>query len=159
VKLRRIFAGCIVLLLLSASSLAIACELSCGFGGAQQDCHSSQAASDELMPSGMAMDGMAMPGMGDDNLANREIVLSQNHSIIRHAVLADMGACERQSCDQQQTIASKATHVSAAQFDTILGVSGTPRVDNPLVFFHDARDGLISTSPPPQTSLSLNLRI
>ena len=43
--IRRIFAGSIVALLLSVSSLAAACDLSCAFASMNSDCHSQQAES------------------------------------------------------------------------------------------------------------------
>jgi hypothetical protein len=110
------------------------------------------------MPFGSTMDGMDMPAMNDADSATHEVALAQL-SESRHAVISDVGPCERQSCDQEQTVASKVSHVNAAQFDTIWAAPRVLHIDSHRAMFHGARDGLISISPPIQVSLSLSLRI
>ena len=70
--IRRIFTGSIVVLLLSASSFAAACDVSCAFAAMNSDCHSEQTKSQDMAPGGMKMDGMAMAGMTMPGMANGE---------------------------------------------------------------------------------------
>ena len=70
--IRRIFAGSIVALLLSVSSLAAACDLSCAFASMNSDCHSQQTESQDSASGGMNMDGMAMAGMTMPEMASSE---------------------------------------------------------------------------------------
>jgi hypothetical protein len=82
-----------------------------------------------------------------------------SQAIPAHAALVDMGACERQSCDQAQALAAKGNHFTAAPLDTIRAVAGFLRVDSVQTAFHDARDDLAPFSPAIQSPLSASLRI
>ena len=158
-EMKRIFTICTVALLLSVPSLAMACDISCGFAQPQSDCHASQVPTDESMPAGMAMDGMTMSGMNGTDSGNQEIAFGHPPSESRHAVIADMGPCERQSCDPEQTVAAKLNHYSAAQFETILAVAEFPRIDGHEAASHDARDAIALLSPIVHGPLSISLRI
>ena len=157
--MKRILATCAVVLLLSASSLAIACDLSCGFAQLQSDCHASRTSAEESMPAGMAMDGMSMPGMNDSNSGNQGIAFRQPRSESQHALIGDIGPCEREICDQSPTVAAKGNHNGAARFDTILEAPGLSHLDRYEAIFHDARDHLELFSPLVQTPLNISLRI
>jgi len=68
--IKRVFVGSIVALLLSVSSLAAACDVSCAFASMNSDCHSDRAESQDSTPGGMKMDGMAMDGMTMPEMAS-----------------------------------------------------------------------------------------
>src|SRR6266851_5362222 len=70
--IKRIFVGSIVALLLSVSSLAAACDVSCAFASRNSDCHLDQSESQDSTPGGMKMDGMAMDGMTMPEMASGE---------------------------------------------------------------------------------------
>jgi len=157
--MKRIFVGCLVGMLLSASSLAVACDLSCGFAQLQSDCHSAQMSSEESMPTGMAMDGMAMPGTNNADSGGQQLVSALSHSETRHVVVGEMGPCERQSCDPASAIAARATHSSARQLHTGLAVAGLSRAESQEIAFHDGRDDLAALSLVVHSPFSISLRI
>jgi hypothetical protein len=159
VKNRRIFAGILAALLLCVSSLAAACDLSCGFALFRSDCHSPQMAAEESQRPEMAMAGMAMPEMAGDSSTNQPMLSSAPKSMPGHAVLAEMGACMRQSCDQAQTLASKANHSTAGQFETVSTVSSFSHMENLRAAFHEVRGGIAPHLPRVQTQLDVSLRI
>ncbi len=158
-NLRRLFASCAAVTLLSVSSLAVACDLSCGFAQLQPDCHSTQMSAEESMPTGMAMNGMAMPGTNDADSGGRQLVSAPSHAETRHAVVGEMGPCERQSCDQGQAVAAKANQPGAEQFQAIFIVAGFPSASSLQATFHDARDDLVFRSHSIHSPLSISLRI
>lgn len=155
--IRRIFAGFVVALLLAVSFLSIKCDLSCGFAQLRSDCHSAQMSAEESMPSGMAMSGMVMPGVNDADSGNRKIA-GQPHSA-RHAVIGEMGPCERQSCDPGQSVAAKVNHPSTAQLDTTLAAAEFSHMASPHPAFHDGRDDLDFHSSLAHSPLSMTLRV
>jgi hypothetical protein len=159
VKTRRVFASTLVALLLCVSSLAAACDLSCGFALFRSDCHSLQIAADETQRAGMTMAGMAMPEMAGQSSTNQRLASSAPQAMPIHAVLADMGACERQSCDQTQVLASKANHTTAAQFETVSAAAGFFHVGSLQAALHEARDGIVPLSPVVHGSLDVRLRL
>jgi hypothetical protein len=158
VKNRRIFAGILAALLLFVSSLAAACDLSCGFAQFRSDCHSPQMAAEESQRPGMAMAGMAMPEMASDS-STIQLVSSASQSMPGHAVLADMGACMRQSCDQAQTLASKANHSTAGRFETVSTVSSFSHMESLRAAFHEIRGGIARFTPIVRIPLDVSLRI
>ena len=151
--------GLLTALLLCVSSLAAACDLSCGFALFRSDCHSPQMAAGESGPSGMTMAGMAMPEVAGDISTDQQVVSPAPQAMPTHAVLVDMGACERQSCDQAQALASKANHSAATQFETISTVAGFSHIDSLRASFHEARGDIAPLSPVGHSPLSVNLRI
>jgi hypothetical protein len=157
-KIRRILAGTLVALLLCVSSLAAACDLSCGFALFRSDCHSPQMAGRESDSPDMTMAGMAMPEMAADSSAIQQAVTARRAMPV-HAVLVDMGACARQSCDQAQALASKVNHPTSAQFETISMVAGFSRMESLRVAFHQARDDSAPTRPIVHSCLDISLRI
>jgi len=146
-------------LLLFVSSLAAACDLSCGFALFRSDCHSPQMAADESLRPEMAMAGMAMPEMAGDSSANQPMLSSAPQSMAGHAVLADMGACMRQSCDQAQALASKANHSTAGRFETVSIIAGFFHTENLRAAFHEARGGISPLTPIVHSPLDVSLRI
>ena len=158
-KVRRIFAGSLAALLLCASSLAAACDLSCGFALFRSDCHSPQMAAEESRPAEMTMAGMTMPEGAEAGSADQPTVSPSPRATTAHAVLADMGACERQTCEQAQASASKINHSTAAQFETISTVAGSSHRDSLRAAFHEARDCIAPLSPAGQFLLDVSLRI
>src|ERR1700688_1049738 len=95
--IRRIFAGSIVALLLSVSSLAAACDLSCAFASMASDCHAEQTEAQNLSSGQMKMDGMAMSEMSGVDSMNQPMVSGPPRTMPIHAKVLDMGTCERQS--------------------------------------------------------------
>jgi hypothetical protein len=157
--MRRILAGTLAALLLCVSSLAAACDLSCGFALFQSDCHSPQMAGEESERPEMAMAGVAMPEMAGDSSTNHLMVSSGPQSMPRHAVLAEMGACIRQPCEQAQTVASKTNHSAAGQFETVSTVSSFSRMESLRAAFQEARGGIAPRLRSVQTPLDVSLRI
>jgi len=146
-------------LLLCVSSLAAACDLSCGFALFRSDCHSPQMAADESLRPEMAMAGMAMPEMAGDSSANQPMLSSAPQSMAGHAVLADMGACMRRSCDQAQALASKANHSTAGRFETVSTVSSFSHMESLPAAFHEVRGGIARFTPIVRIPLDVSLRI
>jgi len=158
-KKRRIFAGSLVTLLLGMSSLAAACDLSCGFAHFRSDCHSPQMAAEDSGPSDMTMAGMTMPEGPGGNYIAQQVIAPAPQAMPAHAVLADMGACERQSCDQGQALASRVIHSVAAQFETISTGAGFSRADSLRTSFHEARGDIAPLGPVVHSPLTVNLRV
>ena len=159
VKFRRIFAGSLVMLLMYVSSLAAACDLSCGFSLFRSDCHSPEIASADSGPSDITMVAMTMPEMAGENSTERQISSSPKQAMPPHAALADLGACERQSCDQAQALPSKADHSTAAQFDTISTVAESSCMESLRIACPESRDGSPPFSAFVYSPLDVSLRI
>jgi hypothetical protein len=159
---RRIFAGSIVALLLSVSSLAAACDLSCAFASMSSDCHSEQAAAQDSAPGGMAMNGMSMAGMTMPGMAGgggqpaNSVAARANTS---HPSIGEMGPCEKQNCDNGSAVSAKTTRSVDSHSHSLLAVAGTPRADGALPFFHDARDDIAHYRTLDASPLHLSLRI
>jgi len=154
VKIRGIFVLSLVALLLFVSSLAAACDLSCGFALFRSDCHSPEMAATDSGASDMTLVERA-----DENSTEQQIASSPHQAMPAHAVLADMGACERQSCDQAQALASKADHSTAAQFDTISTHAESPSMESLQTALHETRDDIPLFSPLVGSLLDVSLRI
>ncbi len=162
--IRRIFAGSVVAILLWASSLAAACDLSCAFVSISSDCHSEQTNHQDSTPGGMKMDGMAMTGMtmpemSNDDSINQQMVSAQSRQMPLHAAVVDMGTCERQTCDQTPVLAAKANHPAAATCDAVRALTGFPRIDSLRTASHDARDDLARLTPDVRGPLRVTLRV
>ena len=156
---RRILTVSLVALLLFVSSLAAACDLSCGFALFGSDCHSPEMASTDSAASDMTMAGMRMAERADENSPDRQIGFSPRQGMPAHAVLAEMGACERQSCDQAQALASKAGHSTAAHFDSISTDAESPSMESLQAAIHESFDDTPLFSPFVNSSLDVSLRI
>jgi hypothetical protein len=159
VKIRRISAGALVMLLLCVSSYAAACDLSCGFALFRSDCHSPEMAAADSGASDIRMTDMKIPEIAGEGSTSQRLVHLPPQSMPAHSVLADMGACERQSCDQGQAIASRADHSTAAQFDTISTVAETPYAESLRVVFHEGRKNIPPFGPFGYSPLDISLRI
>jgi hypothetical protein len=157
--MRRIFAGSIIGLLLWVSSLAVACDLSCGFAQFHSDCHSPQMAATESGPAEMTIAGMTMPEMVGADSTDQGIYFSTPRATAAHAVIGEMGPCQRESCDQVQALAAKTNHSTAVQFDLIWAVAGSSHVGCLQTAFHDAREDIAPLGPGIHTPLSMSLRI
>jgi len=159
VKIRRIFACFLAALLLCVSSVAAACDLSCGFAESRADCHSLQEAAGELAPAEMPMAGMNMPEMAGDSSTNQQMVSPAPQAMPAHARLVDMGACARQPCDESQALASKANHSAVAQFEAVSTVAGFPHVESLRATFHRVRGAAAPLIRIVHSPLDVSLRI
>ena len=158
--IKRIYASSIVALLLSVSSLAAACDLSCALASMNSDCHSQQTESQDSAAGGMKMAGMVMAGMtmpdmnhGDGPQTISGIPLANTG----HPSIGEMGPCERQSCDSFASV--RLARSNATQFYSFLLVTDTRRAIGVPAIFCGARDDLApflhrDASPP-----TLSLRI
>ena len=155
--IKRIFAGSIVALLLSMTSLAAACDVSCAFASMSSDCHSQQTESQDSPPGGMTMDGMAMPEMagGED----QQSVAAVQGSTASHPVIGEMGPCEKQACYDGFAVSAKTARFVDSQLHSIPAISESPRADIAPPFFHDARDDVASYRALDGSPLRLSLRI
>jgi hypothetical protein len=116
-------------------------------------------AAEESRPAEMTMSGMAMPEVAGAGSADQQTVSPSPRAMTAHAVLVDMGACERQLCDQAQLLASKTNHATAAQFETISTVASFSHLDGFRAAFHEARDDIAPLSPVVHCPLDVSLRI
>jgi hypothetical protein len=160
--IRRIIAGSIVALLLSVSSLAAACDLSCAFPSMSADCHSGQTEPQNSSPGGMKMDGMSMAGMtmpeiGSD--ASQRTVSAISPTNASHPTIGEMGPCERQSCDSDTPVSARMTRSIDAQFHSILANTETLRAICAPTLVHDARDDIAHYRPSGRSPLHLSLRV
>jgi hypothetical protein len=159
---RRIFAGSVVALLLSASSLAAACDLSCAFLSMNSDCHAEQTESQDSAPDGMKMDGMAMAGMTMPEMASggeRQAVSANSQARASHPSIGEMGPCEKQACDNGSAISATTARSGNSHFHSILAASETPRDLGALKLFHDARDDVATHHVRDASPLQLSLRV
>jgi len=164
VNLKRMLAGLIIVLMLSVSSMAAACDLSCGFAKAQADCHSSRMKSQDSSAAGMemsgtGMDGMTMPPESSASLPGPGATFSSSHMEMHHALMGEMGPCERESCDEYGAYISKLTRHDASQFRAALTVVSLPRMAQLQASFYDPRDGIATFSPGDRVPLRTTLRI
>src|ERR1700683_4458294 len=110
--IKRIFAGSIVALLLSAASLAAACDISCAFASMNSDCHSGKTEPPDSAAGGMKMDGMEMAGITMPEMAGGEGQQAVNTAalaIIAHPSIGEMGPCQKQACDNGFAVSAKTT--------------------------------------------------
>ena len=160
--IKRILALSIVAILLSVSSLAAACDLSCTFASMESDCHSQKNESRNSMPDGMNMDGMAMAGMTMPEMGGGEAPLMLSpifQTKAGHPLIGEMGPCERETCGNSSPDSAKTSRFGDSHLDSILAITETPRADIAPPLIHDARD-YVGTSPVRDRSfLHLSLRI
>lgn len=160
--IRRMFAGSIVALLLSVSSFAAACDVSCAFASMSSDCHSQQAESQDLAPGGMKMDGLSMAGMtmpGMDNGEDQRAVPAISRLKASHPSIGEMGPCEKRACDSGFAVFAKTTRSGDSHFYSILTIAETPRADGPLTLLRGARDDIATYQVRDGSPLHLRLRI
>jgi hypothetical protein len=157
--IRRIFAGSTVALLLSVSSLAPACDVSCAFAHANSDCHSREMKAQRSAPADMTMAGMTMPETSGDNSMNQQMVSAPSRPMPVHAAVMDMGTCEHQSCDQAPVLVVKANHPTAAKSYTVRALTEFALIASLQTTFHGARDDLARLGPIVHAPLSVSLRI
>jgi hypothetical protein len=161
--LRRIFSGLILALLLSASSLGAACDLSCAFASMNSDCHSARADGESSKSGGMNMAGMdmaagmTMPQMGGSQDQQGIPAISETSPL--HASIGEMGPCEKQACDGSSAIFARMNGSSDSQFHLIPAVARTPRVVHARTLFRGARDNVANDPLREETPLRLSLRI
>jgi hypothetical protein len=151
-----------VALLLSVSSLAAACDLSCTFASMNSDCHSEQIETQQSAPGAMKMDGMAMAGMTMPEMAageGRQKVSAAAPAITGHPSIGEMGPCEKQACDNGSALSARTTRSVDSHSHSFLAVAGTPRADDAPTIFHDARDDVAAFHIRDGSPLHLSLRI
>ena len=160
--IKRIFAGTIALLMLSVSSMAAACDLSCSFAQRQSDCHVRDAkrlgSTDASMRvDDMAMDGMAMPDLagGEDQAA----AAAKAQGMPSHPSIGEMGPCERQSCDSASAVSGRTVRTAAPQFHLVLAPIEAALAHRASLVFHDARDDVATFLPRDGSPLVSSLRI
>jgi hypothetical protein len=160
--MRRIFAGSIIVLLLSVSALAAACDLSCAFAQLQSDCDSTQAITQtkgqEFGTTDVTMPDMTMPGMDDAGSGNQPLASAPAEPKAAHEVIGEMGPCERQACAQSPAIATQANHL-AAHVDADRTIAGFSNLEYPQASFHDARDAIVLHNPDFYNPASMSLRV
>src|ERR1700738_417770 len=161
VKARSILAGALAAMLLCVSSLAAACDFSCGFARQRSDCHSTQMTpgSSDMTMADMAMPGMTMPEISGYTSISGKTVSPSSKGMPTHAALVDMGACERQSCDQTQVVASKSNPATFKMFEAISKIPGSFNMEGLHVSFYESRDELASFAPSVLISFNVTLRI
>ncbi len=161
--LRRIFAGLVLALLLSASSLGAACDLSCAFASMNSDCHSARAASDASASSSTDMSGMAMaagmimPEMGGSQ--DQQAIPAISVPKPQHVTIGKMGPCEKQACDGNSAVSARMNGSNNSHFHLNPAVARTPRVVDAQTLFRCAREDVANDHLKDETPLRLSLRI
>jgi hypothetical protein len=159
---KRIFALSIVAILLSVSSLAAACDLSCTFASIKSDCHSQKNESRDSMSGGMNMDGMAMAGMTMPEMAGGEVPLTLSpisRTRASHPSIGEMGPCERQTCGNSSADSTKTSRSADSHLNSVSTITETLHTNFASPIIHDARDD-VGTYPVRDGSLvHLSLRI
>ncbi len=161
-NLRRIFAGLILALLLSASSLGAACDVSCAFASMNSDCHSEHAGNEASASSSMDMSGMAMPGMTMPEIGggrDQQTISAISGTMAHHITIGEMGSCEKQACDSSSANTARTNSSSDRHFHLNAAATETYRANDAQSVFRGARDDLASFRPPDKNSLHLNLRV
>ncbi|HEY2647123.1 MAG TPA: hypothetical protein VGI34_09115 [Candidatus Acidoferrales bacterium] len=160
--LRRIFACSVLALLLSATSLGAACDVSCAFASMSADCHSQQSATEldasgAIKMDGMEMAGMEMPDMDGD--LGHQAVSTISETMRHHASIGEMGPCEKHACDSSSAVSAKTNGSSDTHFHIALAVTGTSQADYAQTLFRGARDDIASNRPHRRNSFLQNLRV
>jgi hypothetical protein len=160
--LKRIFACSILTLLLSASSLGAACDVSCAFASMSSDCHSEQDSNQATASGGMNMAGMAMVGMtmpemggGQDQQSNFSI----SGTMARHISIGEMGPCEKQACDSSSAVSANTYRSAHANFHSIPAAIEPPHATTAPPHFQDTRGDTASYLSGNRNSFQLNLRV
>jgi hypothetical protein len=164
---RRILAGLILALLVSASSLGAACDLSCAFTSTNSDCHSQPAGEQTFTSGGMKMDGMAMAGMDMAGMTmpergggqDQQAIPAMSQSKTPHPSIGNMGPCEKQSCNDGSAAFARTNGSINPNFHSIPAAIATPRAVLAPPPFHDSREDIAFCRPRNRSSLQLSLRI
>lgn len=158
---KRAIAVSIVAVLLAVTSMAAACDLSCAFGVAEADCHARGRSALDAVASAMDMSGMDMAGMAIPTTdgANPSSAPDVSRAIAAHPSIGDMGPCERQSCDRNSFVATRATRFSGARVFSILPVAYGAAGSATAQAFHGARDDVAPPTPSQVRPLTLVRRI
>jgi hypothetical protein len=164
--IKRIFASSIVVLLLSVSPLAAACDLSCAFPSTNTDCHSQQASQDSAFEP-MKMHGMKMDDMSMDAMAMPEMAQSEDHPAVsltsqksmRHFSIGDMGPCERQVCDNSSVVSARISRSVDSHLHFARSVVEAVCPSEALTVFPGAREGVASHHALDASPLHVSLRI
>jgi hypothetical protein len=164
VTLKRMLAGSIVILMLAVSSMAAACDLSCGFAEAQADCHSMRMKAGDssvadMRTSDTEMGGMAMPPESSATLPDRVAISPALRTEMRHARIGEMGPCERQSCNEFAAYILKSACQDGSQSRIDPAIASLPLAAQLQTTFHDAGDGITTYSPGDRGPLLVALRI
>lgn len=143
--LRRLLAGIVLTMLLSATSAGAACEISCGFAQGGSDCHSPMALSGSADQSASQMDGMdmsmsAMQLPDDSNNDGMATIPALGPLQAGHLAIDEMGPCERQSCDERSVASVRPAYSFIQQLHANTFVVKMPQIAPTTAFFHDARD-------------------
>ena len=160
--LRRILVGSMLALLLSASSLGAACDLSCAFASMNSDCHSERAGTNSSAAGGMTMPGMEMAGMTMQEMGggqDQQTISAISETMPHQTFIGEMGPCERQSCDNSSTVSAKVNGLGDTHFHLILAVTESLRADDAQALFRGARDDFASFRPHNRNSFQLSLRV
>jgi hypothetical protein len=160
--IRRTFAGSIVALLLSVTSLAAACDVSCAFASMSSDCHAKQSESQDTAAGGMKMDGMAMAGMTMPEIAisgDQPAVSAPSHAKASHPSIGEMGPCERQACDNGSAVFAKTPRPGDTQLHSLSASPEIPLAEDLLRLFHDARNDIARYRPSDGSPIHPSLRI
>jgi hypothetical protein len=161
-KMRRIFTGTIVALLLSVSPLAVACDLSCAFASMNSDCHAQRAETQDAASGGMRMDGMAMDGITMRGMAHspeQKAASAISGVMPNHPSIGEMGPCEKQSCDGDTAVSEKTRRSLPTQHNLILRIAENPRLISAARLIRDARDDIATHHIRDGSPLHLSLRI
>jgi hypothetical protein len=156
-KIRRIFAGLIVALLLSVPPLAAACDVSCAFASMNSDCHSQQIETQDSGSDGMNMDGMAMPKMNHGQGQQAGAVISRAKA--NHPSIGEMGICEKRPCDGDSAVSTRANRSAGSRNNFVLARIEVPRADSAPQLSHGARDDIATHHVRGTCSLVRTLRI
>jgi hypothetical protein len=156
------FAGSIVALLLSVSSLSAACDVSCAFASMNSNCHSQQTESQDSAAVGMKMDGMSMAGTTMPEMAsgeNQQMHFAAARVNIGHPSIGEMGPCEKQACDDSSAVSAKTSNFIDSRFHTIFAVTETARADGALTLIRDVLNDIAKYHDRDGSPLHLSLRI
>ncbi|MBZ5660114.1 MAG: hypothetical protein LAO08_06870 [Acidobacteriia bacterium] len=164
---KRMFAGSVVLLLLSVSSLAAACDISCTFAWMNSDCHSRQTPLQDPSSSAMNMNGMDMAGMNMAGMAmpesadgeDTQSVSARTEKTSGHPSIGEMGPCERQACDNSSAVSTRTYRSLATYSHCAPAFLGNLRATAAPPHFHDARDDVASFPLIDASPLNQSLRI
>jgi hypothetical protein len=161
--IRRISVGLVAALMLSVSSMAAACDLSCSFARQRSDCHAQEAKHVTLADSSMPIDDLAMAGMAMPEMTGggevQAAVSAKLQPRAAHPSIGQMRPCERQSCDNGSAVSAGTARTATPQFHLILAPIEALLAARASPIFHDARDGIATPFPRDGSPLLLSLRI
>jgi hypothetical protein len=106
---------------------------------------------------GMAMAGMTMPEMPGAEDPQTESVAA--HANGGHPSMGEMGACEKQPCNNGFAISARTRRSLDPRLSSIVATTKFPAADLVAAPFHDARDDVARDRPRGASPLQLSLRI